>query len=73
MVWGRVWLGTGFGRVLLCVGMQLIRRSGDVLGFLCREKALCAGHLDIIWAAGGGSQDKDRRICVHEASLGYEL
>lgn len=49
---------------------QLIRRSGDILGFLCREKALCAGHLDIIWAAGGGGQDKDRRICVHEVNLG---
>ena len=47
---------------------QLIRRSGDVLRFLCREGALTVGHLDIIWAAGGGGQDKDRRICVHEVS-----
>ena len=47
---------------------QLIRRSGDVLRFLCREGALSVEHLDIIWAAGGGGQDKDRRICVHEVN-----
>lgn len=39
------------------------------MGFLCRQKALSAEHLDMIWAAGGGSLDKDRRICVHEVSL----
>lgn len=51
---------------LLTCPAQLIRRSGDILRFLCREKALCAQHMDIIWAAGGGGQDKDRRMCVHE-------
>ena len=36
------------------------------MGFLCRQKALSVEHLDMIWAAGGIGQDKDRRICVHE-------
>ncbi|CAM9303716.1 unnamed protein product, partial [Hapterophycus canaliculatus] len=55
-----------FVKALFAGHTQLIRRSGDVLGFLCREKALIGGHIDTIWAAGGGGQDKDRRICVHE-------
>lgn len=61
------WLDdNNFVKALFAGHTQLIRRSGDVLGFLCRERALSAQHLDIIWAAGGGGQDKDRRICVHE-------
>lgn len=55
-----------FLKALFAGHTQLIRRSGDVLGFLCRERSLSGQHLDIIWAAGGGGQDKDRRICVHE-------
>lgn len=55
-----------FLKALFADHTQLIRRSGDVLGFLCRERALSAEYLDIIWAAGGGGQEKDRRICVHE-------
>lgn len=61
------WLDdNNFVKALFAGHTQLIRRSGDVVGFLCRERALTAGHVDIIWAAGGGGQDKDRRICVHE-------
>ncbi|CAM9236271.1 unnamed protein product, partial [Ectocarpus fasciculatus] len=61
------WLDdNNFIKALFAGHTQLIRRSGDVVGFLCRERALTAGHVDIIWAAGGGGQDKDRRICVHE-------
>lgn len=55
-----------FVKALFAGHTQLIRRSGDVLGFLCREKALTEKHIDTVWAAGGGGQDKDRRICVHE-------
>ncbi|CAN0516944.1 unnamed protein product, partial [Ectocarpus sp. 12 AP-2014] len=61
------WLDdNNFVKALFAGHTQLIRRSGDVVGFLCRERALTAAHVDIIWAAGGGGQDKDRRICVHE-------
>ncbi|CAM9294212.1 unnamed protein product [Scytosiphon promiscuus] len=61
------WLDdNSFVKALFAGHTQLIRRSGDVLGFLCRERALTVGHIDTIWAAGGGGQDKDRRICVHE-------
>lgn len=64
------WLDdNSFVKALFAGHTQLIRRSGDVLGFLCRERALSAQHLDIIWAAGGGGQDKDRRICVHEVTF----
>lgn len=65
------WLDdNNFVKALFAGHTQLIRRSGDVLGFLCRERALSEKHLDIIWAAGGGGQDKDRRICVHEVGGG---
>ncbi|CAM9251015.1 unnamed protein product, partial [Choristocarpus tenellus] len=70
------WLDeNNFIRMLFSGHTQLIQRSGEILSFLCRQQALSPAHLDIIWEAGGGGLDKDRRMCVHEVlrSLLYQL